>query len=82
MLEHTVHFLELCTEHNIHYKDVVCKSFIFTFEGRVRKWYHTLIDASIHSFEHFITKMSHAFDMLYRKGLGKKILELRKSPDE
>jgi len=75
LLEHNLHFLEFCIEHNIHCKDVSCRLFILTFEGRIRKWCHTLTDASLHSFEHLVTKLSLTFDMFNHKRLGKKILE-------
>lgn len=82
LVGHIVCFLEFNTEHNIQCKDVACRLFILTFEGSIRKWCQTLTDASIHSFKHLVTKLSHAFDMFDCKCLRKKILELRKSPDE
>lgn len=76
LLEHTTHFLDFCTEHDIHYEDVACRLFILTFEGHVRKWCHAFTDASMDSFKHLVTKLFRAFDMYDRKHLCKKILEL------
>ena len=67
---------------HIHCEETSFKLFTLTFEGRVREWCRILPDASIHSFEHLVTKLFRAFDMYDSKRLCKKILKLRKSLDE
>ena len=78
ILEQIEHFLQFCTEHNILFQDVGCRFFILMFEECIRKWCHTLTDASIHSFEHFVTKLFHVFDRYDHEHLCQKILDLRK----
>ena len=45
-------------------------------------WCVTLPNASIHSYDQLIRELAHAFYQYDHKALNKKILELRKAPDE
>jgi len=80
--EHIVRVFKFCTKHNIHCEDTACRLFILTFKAHVKEWYHPLPITSIHSFEHLVKELYRTFGMYDYKSIFKKIMRLRKSPDE
>lgn len=79
---YTTHFLQIFTKHNIHCEDVACRLFILTFEARIKEWCYTSMDSSIHSFNHIIKEIFHAFGRYDYKFIFKKIMHLKKATDE
>lgn len=61
---------------------VIYTMFAFTLHGNPLQWLVTLPKKYIHSFGHFFIELSDVFHKFECHSLNKKILKLRKTPDE
>jgi len=53
-----------------------------TFEGHVKRWYHTLSAALIHSFDQLVKELHKEFDMYDYQDVLKRINQLIMKPNE
>ena len=58
------------------------KLFTLTFEGHVKRWYHRLPTASIHSFGQLVKELYKSFDRYDYRDVLKIINKLRMKPKE
>jgi hypothetical protein len=80
--EHALKFWKFCCSQNITDGSGICRLFILTFEGRVRRWCKTLLVTSIHTWEYFMLQFWHAFENYDYDYLCAEISELRKNKVE
>lgn len=60
--EHLFQVICFFLSNGIHCKDVMVRFLTLKFEGHVKRWYHTLLDASIHSFNQLVKELHKEFD--------------------
>jgi len=82
IIKNTLHFLETFYCFEVNYEDVACRLFILILEGRVKQWFYTFLNDSIHSFKQIFMEIHQAFDRYDYQSVYKKIIHLRMKSNE
>ena len=82
LCSHGFSFMGFHERNEVLKNDIAYLLFAFTLRGHALQWCVTLHIASIHSYDQMIRELSHSFYHYDRKELNKKVLQLRKEPDE
>jgi len=61
LLRHEVAFTGFYHRNEVFSNDIACGLFTYTFQRHVKKWCHTFPTASIHSYDHMLDELFHAF---------------------
>jgi len=61
LLRHEVSFLCFCERNEIPSDNIYCGWFVYTLDGHCDQWCCALPVASIHSYDHMIRDLIHAF---------------------